>query len=148
MPCGRSTSGDFAEAVRAACAAGDIDWPDAQALEKLHKISAGSPGRAVEFLAGGLLPLAETLDKVLKSMPRTDYGLVHSLIQSASGARNAQTFVKLCDLIEERLEGLAREALAGGPDTAKAPAGLKLGKTSASAVQKWKCLISIKEPSS
>ena len=113
-------SADFAEAVRAACAAGDIDWPDAQALEKLHKISAGSPGRAIEFLAGGLLPLAETLDKILKSMPRTSYGLVHSLIQSASGARNAQTFVKLCDLIEERLEGLAREALAGGPDTAKA----------------------------
>ena len=63
---------DFAEAVRAACAAGDIDWPDAQALEKLHKISAGSPGRAIEFLAGGLLPLAETLDKILKSMPRTE----------------------------------------------------------------------------
>ena len=93
-----------------------------QALEKLHKISAGSPGRAVGFLAGGLLPLAGTLDKLLKSMPRTDFGLAHSLIQSASGARNAQTFVKLCDLIEERLEALAREALGGPTPTAKSAA--------------------------
>ena len=87
----------------------------------------------MEFLAGGLLPLAGTLDKLLKSMPRTDFGLVHSLIQSASGARNAQTFVKLCDLIEERLEALAREALEGGRARQKAPPGLKPGKTSASA---------------
>lgn len=113
---------NFSAAVLAACAAGDIDWPDAQALERLHKISAGSPGRAVGFLAGGLLPLAGTLDKLLKSMPRTDFGLVHSLIQSASGARNAQTFVKLCDLMEERLEALAREALEGPAPTAKSAA--------------------------
>jgi DNA polymerase-3 subunit delta' len=113
---------DFAEAVRAACAAGNIDWPDAQALEELHKISAGSPGRAVEFLAGGLLPLAGKLDKIFKSLPRTDSGLVHSLIQSANGARNAQTFVKLCDLIEERLEANAREALRGAAGAAKGAA--------------------------
>jgi DNA polymerase III subunit delta' len=113
---------DFAQALRAACAAGDIDWPDAQALEKLHKISAGSPGRAVEFLAGGLLPLAATLDKIFKSLPRTDFGLVHGLIQSASGARNAQTFVKLCDLIEERLETNAREGLEGAAGAAKGAA--------------------------
>jgi DNA polymerase-3 subunit delta' len=55
-------------------------------------------------------------------MPRTDFGLVHGLIQSASGARNAQTFVKLCDLIEERLEALAREALEGPAPTAKSAA--------------------------
>ncbi|MGO9486827.1 MAG: DNA polymerase III subunit delta' [Rhodomicrobium sp.] len=114
--------GEFAQAVRVACVAADIDWPDAQALEKLHKISAGSPGRAVEFLAGGLLTLAETLDKILKGLPRMDYGRVHSLIQSASGARNAQTFARLCDLIEERLESLAREAAAGGPGAAKSAA--------------------------
>ncbi len=114
--------GDFAEAVRAACAAGDIDWPDAQALEKLHKISAGSPGRAVEFLAGGLLPLAAALDKIFKSLPRTDFGLVHSLIQSSGGARNAQAFVKLCDLIEERLEASAREALEGAAGAARGAA--------------------------
>jgi DNA polymerase-3 subunit delta' len=113
---------DFAGAVLAACKTGEFDEPDTPALEKLHRISAGSPGRAVEFLAGGLLPLAETVAKILKSLPRTDYGLVHSLIQSASGARNAQTFVKLCDLIEERLEGLAREALADAGDTAKSAA--------------------------
>src|SRR5208282_5054134 len=113
---------DFAGAVLAACKRGALDEPDAQALEKLCRIAAGSPGRAVEFLAGGLLPLAETLDKILKGLPRTDYARVHSLIQSASGARNAQTFARLCDLIEERLESLAREAAAGAPDVAKGAA--------------------------
>jgi DNA polymerase III subunit delta' len=110
----------FGEAVRAACAAGDIDWPDAQALENLYRISAGAPGRAVEFLIGGLLPLAEKVDKILKSLPRTDYGLVHSLIQSTGGARNAQTFDRVCDLIEEQLEAKAREALNGAVGAAKA----------------------------
>ncbi len=113
---------DFSDAVLTACKAGALETPDTQALEKLHAISAGSPGRALEFIAGGLLPLAQTLDKIVASLPRTDYGLVHSLIQSASGARNAQAFGKLCDLIEERIESLARDATAGTPDAAEAGA--------------------------
>ena len=87
------------------------------------------PRRWDSWLAG-CCRLPATLDKLLKSMPRTDYGLVHSLIQSASGARNAQTFVKLCDLIEERLEALAREGWKGQRPRQKAPPGLKPGKTS------------------
>ncbi len=88
---------DFDGAVLAACAAGALEEPDAQALRKLHAMAAGSPGRALEFIAGGLIPLAGTLERIVLSLPRMDYALVHSLIQSASGARNAQTFVRLCD---------------------------------------------------
>ncbi len=113
---------DFADAVLAACKAGEIESPDAQALKKLHAISAGSPGRALEFIAGGLLPLSQALDKIVASLPRTNHALVHSLIQSASGARNAQAFAKLCDLIEERIESLARDAAAGAADAAEAGA--------------------------
>ncbi len=113
-------AGSFAGAVSSACERGGLDEPEPAALENLHRISGGAPGRAVEFLAGGLLPLAGTVDKILKSLPRTDYALVHSLIQSTSGARNAQTFDRLCDLIEERLEANARQALEGVADAAKA----------------------------
>jgi DNA polymerase III subunit delta' len=80
-------------------------------LKRLHALAAGSPGRALEFIAGGLLPLAEMLDKILAGLPRMDYILVHRLIQSASGARNAQSFARLCDLTEERIEKFARQAL-------------------------------------
>jgi DNA polymerase III subunit delta' len=111
--------GDFDSAVLAACARGGMDEPAPAELENLRKISGGAPGRAVEFLSGGLLPLAATVDKIFRSLPRTDYGLVHGLIQSTGGARNAQTFDRVCDLIEERLEANARETLA---DTAKAAA--------------------------
>jgi len=109
---------DFAEAVLAACARGELDAPDAAALGKLHALAAGSPGRALEFIAGGLIPLVETLDRIVASLPRLDYALVHSLIQSASAARNAQAFGRLCDFIEERIESLAREALARASDAA------------------------------
>ena len=40
---------DFAEAVRAACKAREIEAPDGGALENLHKISAGSPGARSNF---------------------------------------------------------------------------------------------------
>jgi DNA polymerase III subunit delta' len=111
---------DFSEAVSYACEAGDLDLPDTGALKSLHALAAGSPGRALEFIAGGLLPLAGMLDKLLAGLPRMDYALVHSLIQSVSGARNAQNFARLCDLTEERIEKFARQGLENAP-------GAKLG---------------------
>jgi DNA polymerase III subunit delta' len=113
---------DFSGAVLSACETGDLDRPDAGMLKKLHALAAGSPGRALEFIAGGLFPLAEMLDKILAGLPRMDYILVHRLIQSASGARNAQSFARLCDLTEERIEKFARQGLKNAPD-AKPGAG-------------------------
>ncbi len=120
---------DFADAVLAACAAGELETPDSKALQKLHAMAAGSPGRALEFIAGGLIPLAEALDKIVAALPRIDYTAVHSLIRSASGAKNAQTFVRLCDSIEERIESMAREALGGRGDTAGAAAWAQAWQT-------------------
>ncbi len=117
---------DFIDAVLTACAARELEAPDAQALEKLHVIAAGSPGRALEFIAGGLLPLAETLDRIVAGLPRLDYAAVHSLIQQASGARNAQSFSRLCDLIEERLESLAKQAIAKASDPGRSAAWAQL----------------------
>jgi DNA polymerase-3 subunit delta' len=108
---------EFTDAVLSACKAGDFEVPDAAELKTLQALAAGSPGRALEFIAGGLLPLAEMLDKVLAGLPRMDYALVHSLIQSASGARNAQSFARLCDLTEERIEKFAKRALEKAPGT-------------------------------
>ena len=42
-------------------------------------------------------------------LPKLDHALVHELIQSTSGARNAEAFRRLCDLIEERIEEKAKE---------------------------------------
>ena len=103
---------DFADAVLAAFKTAGLDEPDSQAIAKLHALSGGSPGRALEFAAGGLIPLVETLDRIMAGLPRLDYALVHSLIQAAGNARNAQGFAKLCDLLEDRVEALARQALA------------------------------------
>ena len=99
-----------------------METPVPDLLKKLHALAAGSPGRALEFTAGGLLPLAEKLDKLLAGLPRMDYTLVHSLIQSASGARNAQNFARLCDLTEERIEKFARQGLKNASGT-KSSAG-------------------------
>jgi DNA polymerase III subunit delta' len=105
---------DFAVAIARACEAINLDVPDAVALGKLHELAAGSPGRALELLAGGALSLAETLDKILSGLPKLDYGHIHGLIQTISGARNAQNFSRLCDLIEERAGHLSKRALADG----------------------------------
>lgn len=113
---------DFARAVTAACEAGALETPDTQALDKLRTLAEGSPGRALELLAGGVLPLAQTLDRIMAGLPRMDHAAAHRLLQSASGARNAQAFARLCDLIEERLEALAREALQASSGAAKADA--------------------------
>jgi DNA polymerase-3 subunit delta' len=120
---------NFSEAVLSACEAGDLDMPDADVLRRLHALASGSPGRALEFIAGGLLPLAEMLDKLLAGLPRMNYALVHSLIQSASGARNAQNFARLCDLTEERIEKFARQALKNSSDAAGSAGWAELWKT-------------------
>ncbi len=105
----------FQGAVCAACAAGGLPEPDEQAMRKLFALSAGSPGRALDLVSGGLLALADKVERIVDGLPRLDHSLVHELIQSASGARNAETFRRLCDLIEERVEEKAKkEALEAG----------------------------------
>jgi DNA polymerase-3 subunit delta' len=120
---------DFLDALLSACEAGDLDMPDAGTLKSLHTLAAGSPGRALEFIAGGLLPLAEVLDKILAGLPRMDYSLVHRLIQSASGARNAQSFARLCDLAEERIEKFAKQALENAAGTRRSTGWAQLWQT-------------------
>ena len=66
--------------------------------------------RSTIFLAE-LLPVAQMLNRIADGLPRVDYGLVHELIQKVSGARNAQIFNRLCDLIEARIEELAKRTL-------------------------------------
>jgi DNA polymerase-3 subunit delta' len=104
---------DFSGTVFTACESAELEVPNGGALKTLHGLSAGSPGKALDFIAGGLLPLAGTLDRIIEGLPRLDFGLVHGLIQSAGGARNSQTFTRLCDLIEGRIEELARHKLSG-----------------------------------
>ena len=100
---------DFQSAVAAACAAGDLSEPDEAAMRKLFALSAGSPGRAVDLISGGLLSLADKVERIMDRLPKLDHALVHELIQSTSGARNAEAFRRLCDLIEERIEEKAKE---------------------------------------
>jgi DNA polymerase-3 subunit delta' len=102
-------SSDFECAVAAACAAGELPEPDEAAMRKLFALSAGSPGRAVDLISGGLLSLADKVERIMDRLPKMDHALVHELVQSTSGARNAEAFERLCDLIEERIEEKARE---------------------------------------
>ncbi len=100
---------NFQSAVSSACAAGDLSEPDEAAMRKLFVLSAGSPGRAIDLISGGLLSLADKVERIMERLPKLDHALVHELIQSATGARNAETFSRLCDLIEERIEEKAKQ---------------------------------------
>ena len=115
---------NFQGAVSAACAAGDLSEPDEAAMRKLFDISAGSPGRAVDLISGGLLSLADKVGRIMDRLPKIDHALVHELIQSASGARNAETFSRLCDLIEERIEEKAKQEANAGAMHSASWAGL------------------------
>ena len=140
---------DFQRAVAAACATGDLSEPDEAAMQKLFALSTGSPGRAVDFISGGLLSLADKVERVVDGLPKMDHALVQELIQSTAGARNAEAFKRLCDLIEERIEEKAREeAIQAGQPTASGVLGGALADAAGATAWKWKRLISIKEPSS
>jgi DNA polymerase III subunit delta' len=115
---------DFSKAALAACIKAELKAPDFHELARLHALSAGSPGRALEFIGGGLLPLAETLEKITAGLPDVNFISVHSLIQASGGARNAQAFARLCDLIEGKIEDIARKELAKSPGVGAAWAQL------------------------
>jgi DNA polymerase-3 subunit delta' len=100
---------DFQSAVEAACTTGDLSEPDEAAMRKLFALAAGSPGRAVDLISGGLLALADKVERIMDRLPKLDHALVHELIQSTSGARNAEAFRRLCNLIEERIEERAKQ---------------------------------------
>jgi len=102
---------DFSKATLAACHRGGAESPGPDELEMLHGLTGGSPGRALDFISGGLLPVAQKLNRIVDGLPRMDYGLVHELIQAVAGARNAQIFNRICDLIEARIEELAKRDL-------------------------------------
>jgi DNA polymerase III subunit delta' len=116
----------FASAVSAACLAGDLTEPGEADMQKLFALSSGSPGRALDFLAGGLA-LSGKVERIVGGLPKLDHAAVHELVQAASGARNAETFERLCDLIEEEIAAKARKQAQAGPDgTAEAAAWAEL----------------------
>ncbi len=78
-------------------------------MRKLFALSAGSPGRAIDLISGGLLSLADKVEQIMDRLPKMDHALVHELIQSASGKHNVETFARLCDLIEESIEEKAKK---------------------------------------
>ena len=123
----------FCRCRPAACAAGELETPDAQALEKLHAIAAGSPGRALEFIAGGLIPLAETLDRIVAACRGSTTRPCTASSNRRAEPATRKPLSRLCDLIEERIESLAREALAKPARSAGAPLGRKLWQTLAPA---------------
>ncbi len=116
----------FASAVSAACAAGDLSEPGDADMQKLFALSSGAPGRALDFLAGGLLALAGKVERIVDGLPRLDRTLVHELIHAASGARNAETFDRLCDSIEEAIADKARTEALERPGAAQAAAWAEL----------------------
>lgn len=100
---------DFRKAVAAACARGALPEPGEPEMAKLFALSAGSPGRAIELIAGGVLSLAGKVERIMEGLPRLDQTLVQEVIQQAGGARNAESFARLCDLIEERVAERAKK---------------------------------------
>ena len=111
---------DFHKAVAAACSRGDLAEPGDAEMAKLFALSAGSPGRAIELIAGGVLSLAGKVERIMEGLPRLGQTLVQELVQAASGARNAETFAQVCDLIEERVAERAKKEAIEQPELASA----------------------------
>ncbi len=105
---------DFRSAVLAACNTAALASPDEAALNRLAMSASGSPGKALSLLAGGLLPLAEKVNMIFSRLPRIDQESINELLQSAIGAKNAENFARVCDLIEELIEAKARQEAQGG----------------------------------
>jgi DNA polymerase-3 subunit delta' len=121
---------DFQSTILRACVRGGFPEPGEKDLARLYSSSRGSPGRALPLIVGGLLPLSAKLERIMGSLPRLDYALVHELVQSLGGARNAENFGKICDLIEEQIEEKGRQmALADPAHPLSAAAWAELWKT-------------------
>jgi DNA polymerase-3 subunit delta' len=99
---------DMRKAVANACRAAYIPEPDESILAKLALEARGSPGRALSLLREGSA-LQEKLDLLLARLPKLDGAAAHELVRRATGPKNAAAFTELCELIEERLEALARQ---------------------------------------
>jgi DNA polymerase-3 subunit delta' len=113
---------DFTSAVSAACALVDRDEPAENDLATAYRLASGSPGTGLELLTGGLMPVLHKVQRIVSGLPKMDYALVHELIQSAAGARNAATFSRLCDVVEERIEDIARQAATDRSQSARSAA--------------------------
>ena len=101
---------DFKEAVLAACESAAMEEPSAESLAIAHKLSAGSPGAALELLASDFISTSRKVDRIVAALPRMDYALAHDLVQTAIGAKNAANFARLCGILEDRIEQLARRS--------------------------------------
>ncbi len=106
---------DFVKAVTAACTRAALHPPgDANLWPSLYSAASRSPGAALDLLAGDAFPLMQRIDAIFLGLPQLDYGAVHALIASASGARNAAVFARVCLAIEARIEATARDAVRDG----------------------------------
>jgi len=110
---------DFVAALSAACKKEGLDIPAKEQITKLTDTARGSPGNAIALLKGGAVALAEKLDGLMSRLPKMDYATVHEVIASSSGARNAQVFERVCDLIEQRIEARAIQLADSGSEGAK-----------------------------
>ncbi len=102
------------KAVRTAFASVERELPDAKTLDAATGDGGGSVSNLLAKLDETMFALQKTVDGVFRSLPRLDVNDIHTIIRSATGARNADVFSAVCDMIETKVEREARR-LAGGP---------------------------------
>jgi DNA polymerase-3 subunit delta' len=106
---------DLARAVRDACEAGNHDMPDAEKMRALTGLSRGSPRRALQLLEGDALAVADSVMRLLASLPAMDRAALHKLV-GITGSRETEAYTTAFNLLEEILASLARAAAIGEAD--------------------------------
>jgi DNA polymerase-3 subunit delta' len=107
---------DLTRAIADACEATEHDRPDAEKMHALTGLARGSPRRAVQLLEGDALAIADTLMRLLASLPALDRMLLHKLV-GLTGSRESEAYTTAFNLLEETLAAVARAAALGEPDT-------------------------------
>jgi DNA polymerase-3 subunit delta' len=114
----------FRRAVERACAAGGLQQPGAEDLAALERRAAGSPGRALHFLASGGLSLLSDAEDLAASLPGLDRRRLHGLIATALAGEKEGQFALLCDFLEESLERSVERGAARGEGGGKSVSAL------------------------
>ena len=120
---------DLRRAAQAALMTSEHEAPGAAEWARLVQLSHGSVRRLLVLWMRDGLKLQERLDTLFATLPRIDWGLVHTLGDELGSVASADRFETFYDLLLQHIAGLVRAGAGVALDTpsAVAPQAARLG---------------------
>jgi DNA polymerase-3 subunit delta' len=106
-------AGPLRAAVTAALQARDMDPPDVEAWGQLERVAHGSVRRALQLVAAGGLALNARIERLVGSLPRLDWQLVHALSDEMGYGAPEQPYETFFELFLEQVARLVRARATG-----------------------------------